>query len=435
MYKSIEQKVDKIKDDIIAYRRDFHKYPETGWTEMRTASLIARILHDLGYEVYVGKDVMKSEDRMGVPDQEILDMNYKRAKEQGADTFYLEKVKDGFTGVIGVLNCGDGPVVGLRFDIDALEVTESEEDIHIPYKEGFKSMNEGIMHSCGHDGHIAMGLGISKIFSEMKDTFNGTIKLIFQPAEEGVRGAKCIANSGILDNVDYIISGHIGMIENGSGKIFCNVGEFMATSKFDAHFEGVSTHAGGTPENGKNSLLAASTAVLNLNSIPRNSKGQTRINVGRLVAGSGRNVIPSNALMMIETRGSTSELNHYMRNHAIRILKSSADMYDVELELKEMGGAESSRSDNLLIDIIKRIGNNIEDINEIVDKSVDFGGSEDFSYMMNKVQNQGGKAMYFIIGSNIKADHHNGKFDFIEEDLVTGVKLYSVLVSELLKKK
>jgi aminobenzoyl-glutamate utilization protein A len=434
MYRLIQQEVDKIKKDIINYRRDFHRYPETGWTEMRTASLIASRLRNLGYEVLVGRDVMKSEDRMGLLDQEVLDKHYRRAKEQGADPLYLEKVKDGFTGVVGVLNCSDGPVVGIRFDIDALEVNESHDADHMPSREGFRSLNEGVMHACGHDGHGAMGLGLADIFMEMKESFNGTIKLIFQPAEEGVRGAKSMANSGILDDIEYILSGHIGMIENGSGKMYCSIGEFMATSKLDAYFLGTATHAGGSPEKGKNALLAATTAVSNLNSIPRHSKGQTRINVGKLIAGSGRNVIPSNAMMMIETRGSTSELNNYMKDHTIRILKNSAEMYDLKLEIMEMGGAQSAQSDGLLIDMIKKIGCNIDNINEVVDKSVDFGGSEDFSYMMNKVQGQGGKAIYFIIGSNIKADHHNDKFDFIEEDLISGVKLYSLLVYELLKK-
>ncbi|WP_066504068.1 amidohydrolase [Abyssisolibacter fermentans] len=434
MHNLIQKKVDKIKEEIIIDRRDFHKYPEIGWTEFRTASLVARRLEELGFQVLVGKEVMNSDKRMGLIDKEILKEHYIRAKKQGADTYYLEKVKYGFTGVVGILKCGDGPVIGLRFDIDALEVLESKDTEHFPKKEGFRSLNEGIMHACAHDGHIAIGIGIAKILSEMKQFFNGTIKLIFQPAEEGVRGAKSMAVSGILDDLDFILSSHIGMVKDGSNKIYSNVQELLATSKFDAHFTGISTHAGASPEKGKNVMLAVATAILNLNSIPRHSKGQTRINVGKLTAGSGRNVIPSDAVMMVETRGSTSELNNYMKEHAIRIIKSSADMYDLKLSIKEMGGAESAVSDEYLINKLKDAVNKINNV-EVDDTNINFGGSEDFTYMMKRVQNNGGKAIYFIIGSDIKADHHNGKFDFIEDDLITAVKVYSMLIAELLHKK
>jgi aminobenzoyl-glutamate utilization protein A len=296
---------DKIENKIIDYRRDFHKYPESGWTEFRTASIIAGKLKKLGYEVKVGKEVMNTDNMMGLPDDEILEENYKRALAQGADSEYVEKLKGGFTAVVGILDNGDGPTIGMRFDMDAVDVDESKLENHFPYKEGFVSVNEDVMHACGHDGHTAIGLGIAEVLMEIKDSIKGKVKLIFQPAEEGVRGAKAIATSGILDDVDYMIGGHLGIKENSSGELYCGLGGFLATSKFDAYFTGVSTHAGGTPEKGKNALLAAATATINLNAIPRHSEGATRINVGKLTAGTGRNVIPARAHMMIEIRGAT----------------------------------------------------------------------------------------------------------------------------------
>ena len=306
MQDEIQVYIDSIENKIIERRRDFHKFAESAWTEFRTASIIARQLKDLGYEVKVGKEVMSEEDRMGLPDEEVLEKHYKRALQQGADKEYIERVKGGFTAVVGILDAGDGPTIALRFDIDAVDVSESNSDDHLPYKEGFNSINENVMHACGHDGHGAIGLGVAQTLMEIKDKIQGKVKLIFQPAEEGVRGAKSITTSGVLDDVDYILAGHIGIKEDSLGELYCGVGGFLATSKFDAYFTGVATHAGGSPEKGRNALLAGSTAALNLHAIPRHSEGATRINVGKFTAGTGRNVIPANASMMIETRGDTS---------------------------------------------------------------------------------------------------------------------------------
>ncbi|MBQ5778080.1 MAG: amidohydrolase, partial [Oscillospiraceae bacterium] len=153
MYQTIIEKAEAATPEMITLRRDFHKYAETGWLEMRTASIIARKLTELGYEVLIGEEVCKREDRMGVPSDEVLKSCYERAIEQGADPEFVKATEGGFTGVIGILRCGEGPTVAMRFDIDALGVNESTDDDHIPAKEGFMSVNAGSMHACGHDGH------------------------------------------------------------------------------------------------------------------------------------------------------------------------------------------------------------------------------------------------------------------------------------------
>ena len=122
VYAKIIQMAENMEDRLVERRRDFHKYAESGWFEMRTSSLIARRLTELGYEVLTGEDVCKKEARMGVPSQEELDASYERAIAQGADPEFVERTKDGMTGVIGILRAGEGPVVAMRFDIDALYV-------------------------------------------------------------------------------------------------------------------------------------------------------------------------------------------------------------------------------------------------------------------------------------------------------------------------
>ncbi|MCY6370721.1 M20/M25/M40 family metallo-hydrolase [Clostridium ganghwense] len=190
MYKRIDELVDNIENKVIKYRRDFHKHPEGGWTEFRTASLIARKLIELGYEIKLGREVIDNDSRMEVPDDRELEKNYIRALEQGADKELIQSLKGGFTGVVGILSNGVGPNIALRFDIDALEIQESEDKEHFPVNKRFSSINKNVMHACGHDGHAAVGLGVAEVLSEIKEQLNGTIKLIFQPAEEGVKGAK-----------------------------------------------------------------------------------------------------------------------------------------------------------------------------------------------------------------------------------------------------
>ena len=213
MYSDVNLKIiaaaEALEEKLVAQRRDFHKYAETGWLEMRTSSIIARKLTEMGYPVLIGKDVCLDEARMGLPEAEVLEENYRRAIAQGADPEFVQQTRGGFTGVIATLDCGEGPTLALRFDIDALGVFESDDADHRPAAGGYRSVNEGMMHACGHDGHATIGLGIAEVLMGIKDKLHGTIKLIFQPAEEGVRGAKSIVAAGHLDDVDYCIGSHI----------------------------------------------------------------------------------------------------------------------------------------------------------------------------------------------------------------------------------
>ena len=191
-------------------RRDFHRYPEMAWYEMRTSAIIAGILTGLGYEVLTGRQVCLEGARVGLPTEEQLREHAQRALEQGAPAEFLtEDMKEGYTGVIGILRCGEGPVVGLRFDIDALGLMEDETLKHRPYAEGFYSRNSGWMHGCGHDGHAAIGLGTAEVLMKIRDELHGTVKLIFQPGEEGAKGARAIVAHGHLDDVDYFVGTHV----------------------------------------------------------------------------------------------------------------------------------------------------------------------------------------------------------------------------------
>ncbi len=366
---------------------------------------------------------------MGVPPPEVLEAAWQRAKAQGGDPAYLDAVRGGFTGVVGVLGAGAGPTVGLRFDIDALDLQESRATDHRPVREGFVSINEGAAHACGHDGHAALGLGVAAVLAGLVDELQGTVKLIFQPAEEGVRGAKAMVAAGVVDDVDVMVGLHL-YTGWATGTVTPGRGGFLATDKFDAILTGESAHAGGSPHRGKNALLAAAAAALNLHAIPRHRDGLTRINVGRLVAGEGRNVIPPTAQMAIETRGGTLELAAYMRDSARRVLESAAAMYDCSLEIVAMGSAGTVESDPLLAARVAAVVDGFPELR--IRPEEPSGGSEDFTYMMRRVQQRGGLATSLGFGADDGGSGaHTPAFDFDEQALPLAVKLLTAIALDV----
>ena len=336
IYEQITKMADEIAPELVAQRRDFHKFAEKGWFEMRTSSIIARKLTEMGYEVLVGDQVCKKDARMGVPSDEELEEQYERAVAQGADPEFVKYTKGGMTGVIGILRCGEGPTVAMRFDIDALGVFEEKDKSHRPACEGFGSVNEGFMHACGHDGHATIGLGVAKVLMSIKDSLHGTMKLIFQPAEEGVRGAQSITESGILDDVDWFLSGHLGMGWK-TGELLALTNGFLSTTKIDAVITGLSSHAGASPQDGHNAILAACSATLAMHTACQDSRGAARLNVGTISGGTGRNVVADRAVLQLETRGETTEIERTVFGRAMSSLKGAAEMFGCTVDTKDHG--------------------------------------------------------------------------------------------------
>ena len=432
LFEKIIQMADGLLPEMVAVRRDLHKHAESGWFEMRTSSIIARKLTNLGYRVLLGEDVCDRESRMGVADEDILQAQYERAVAQGADPEFVPYTKGGMTGVIGILECGEGPTVAMRFDIDALGVFEASDNDHRPYREGFSSINHGFMHACGHDGHTAIGLGVAEILIEIKDSLRGTVKLIFQPSEEGVRGARSIVEKGHLDGVDYVIGNHISnrSTQAGDADIIPGIYSSLATTKLDVIYKGKASHAGAAPHLGNNALLAAASAVMNLNAIPRHGEGASRINVGTLHAGSGRNVIADEAKMELEIRGATTEINEFMTRYATNILENCAEMYGCSCAIKLMGAAEAMCSDKALADRVAAVARQVS----LMPVEVTIGGgSEDFSYMMNRVQQQGGQAVFFRSLTRISGTSHGRYYDFDESVMPTAVKIFCATAADLMK--
>lgn len=425
--KTISELVKSRVPQMQAWRRDLHHYAESGWLEFRTATRVAEALHRLGYQLQLGREVIAAEARMGLPSAEVLAQQEARAREQGALPQWLPYFSGGFCGVVATLETGrPGPVMGFRVDMDALDQHESQDADHLPAREGFASCNPGMMHACGHDGHTTIGLALADVLMAMKAQLSGTIKLIFQPAEEGVRGARAMVAAGVLDDVDLFTAIHLGT-GVPAGEIVCGSDSFLATTKLDVTFTGTGAHAGGNPEAGRNALLAAAQATLGLHSLPQHSGGVARVNVGVLQAGTGRNVVPDCALMKVETRGVSNRVNDDIYQQALRVIEGAAAMYGVTHAVQLMGGARSCTPSPAWVAFIHQQADALGLFQSVVDTRRQAAGSEDATYMMERVQQRGGQASYVIFGCDLAAGHHNAKFDFDEAIMATAVQTLATL--------
>ncbi|MCD8221335.1 MAG: amidohydrolase [Clostridiales bacterium] len=435
IYQKIDQLAKSIHDETVALRQDFHTYPEIGWFEMRTSAIIARHLTELGYEVLTGRRVCQADCRMGTPDPDALSAHYERICHQNTPMeFVSEDIRKGFTGVIGILRCGEGPVVALRFDIDALPMTENPGCDHRPTREGFASRNPGWMHACGHDSHIAMGLGTAWVLMQIRGELHGTIKLIFQPAEEGARGAKSIAAAGHLDDVDYFAATHIAPDNSiDDGDITPGTYGSLATTKLDVEFQGLAAHAGGYPEKGLDALQAAAHAAVALAGIPRNSGGMSRINVGTLHAGSGRNVVPDHAVMELEVRGETTEINTFMAKRAGEICESAARMTGCTCGIRVVGEAPSQVSDLAFVERIRdMILRHFPQYKVSTVYNSKNWGSEDIGFLMERVQAHGGQAVYMRTMTAMPSAQHTTAFDLDEKALDKGISVFAGIVYDVM---
>lgn len=414
---------------LVALRRELHRYPEPSWCEFYTTCRLVEEIESIGVdELHVGPDALAGEYRQAVPDDEVLDEWYRRARDAGADEAVLERLEGGYTGAVAVLERGDGPTIALRVDIDALPQPESESPEHAPTAEGFRSENEGTMHACGHDAHMTYGIGVLETIAE-SETFSGTLKVLFQPAEEVVGGGKPMAESGHLDDVDYLLSVHVGL-DHPTGEIVAGIDGFLAVEHVEAEFHGEPAHAGARPENGRNANQALATAVSNLYAIPRHSDGATYVNAGRIEGGSASNVIAEHAELVGEVRGETTELKDYMAERAGQVLETAAAMHGCEVDVELGPEAPSAESDREVAAIVGAVAGETTGVERVLDRD-DLGASEDATFLMQRVQSQGGLAAFVGVGTDHPGGHHTATFDVDEASLPMGVAILSESVERL----
>ena len=405
--KLIDQQVERMDAAVIAWRRDIHANPELGNREFRTGKLVADHLRAIGID---------------------------EIHEQVA-----------YTGVVGVLKGGKpGPCVALRADMDALPVIEETD---VPFKSVVRSEWNGVpcgaMHACGHDTHVAILMGVAEILAGMRDQIAGTVKFIFQPAEEmppiGEKGgAKLMIEEGCLENptVDAIFGLHITS-KMHAGEIGYRPGPFMASAdQFRIFIRGNQTH-GAQPWSGVDPIVVGSQVVLGLQTIVARRMNLTQepsvVTVGSFQAGNRSNIIPDEAKM----EGTVRAFNESHRDDIHAFIEKITTM------IAESGGAKAhvhiergypvTINDEALtawaVPVMKRV---IGDAH--VNLTVKTCGAEDFSFFQQKVP-----GLFFNIGctpSNqdckYAPSNHSPRFYVDESGLKVGVKALTTLALDWL---
>ena len=417
---------------LVDIRRQLHQHAESGLSEFWTTSFLAQKLAEIGCDVHVGDEVMDRSAMIGAPSPDVQEKRLKAALAQGADPEWIKKM-NGLTGLMVDIRPDLPMHTVLRFDIDCVDVYESQEADHKPATEGFASINPNECHACAHDGHATIGLGVAMELMHRRDSLKHNVRIIFEPAEEGSRGAYPMVSAGLVKGAKYFLAAHIGVNACQDHALVCGTQGFLATTKFDVELFGLASHSGSDPHKGHNSLLAAANILLNLHAIPRHGEGASRITVGMLSGGTGRNVIPDYAKLVCETRGATTEINQYMFDKAKLIITHGAAMYEQDVKITIMGMAGNAVSDQKMIDVVHQAAQDIPYFHKDLIKEMGNGfGTDDACTFINAMHEQGGYGTYCQIGSALPVGHHNPKFDFNEDLLQPSVELFcrSVLIMD-----
>jgi len=239
-----------------------------------------------------------------------------------------------------------------------------------------------------------------------------------------------MVEAGVVDDVDFFFAGHLGC-KLPTGRLAPLATGFLYSRKIDVTFRGRAAHAAMAPQEGRNALLAAATAALGLHAIARHSDEVTHVNVGGLVAGTGRNIIADVAEMRIEVRGESEASLAYMAERATRVLEGAALAQGVEVETRLMGETVGAVGSPAAASLVAAAGGTVEGIETIV-PGWPIGGGDDATFMLRRVQERGGIGAYFILGCDIAAGHHAIDFDIDERALDIGVRLFERIAERVL---
>lgn len=423
-------------NEIIKYRREFHQFPEPGWKEIRTSARVASILSSIGVDVIIMGEKVVNLSTLRPPvdiSRQARKANMERAIAEGADPDIVKKT-GGIPGVIGYIDTGKpGPTWAFRFDMDCLPYSEFSGNGYRPFEEGYISQNEGCVHACGHDGHTAIGLGLAGELVKNRGRYKGKIKLIFQPAEETLLGAESIVDKGHLDDVDRFIAVHLALsAENTplpSHTLGCGCKDFLSNRQIDATFHGRAAHPCGAAQEGRNALLAACSAALNLHAIAPHEKGLCRVNVGMIRGGDCTNTITPECTLGFEYRGRYREICDYLEKRVFEVLDGSAKAYGLDYTYVDYGETPAAQSDDEMMKLVQKAAGQVPWFKKVYYEA-NLGGSDDAAAMINRVQEHGGIGAYVGIGTDTTQPLHNPEFDFDEECLEAAVELLAAVLRE-----
>lgn len=400
----LDQQAKEIEPKLIEWRRYFHANPELSNRETKTGARIAEQLRAMGMEV-----------------------QYPVAR----------------TGVVGILKGGKpGPVVGLRADIDALPVTERNS---LPFaskvKDTFNGMETGVMHACGHDGHMSILLGVAEILSKNRNELKGTVKFIFQPAEEGAPpgeegGAYLMVKEGVLENpkVDVMFGLHIQSLVPLETLAYKPEGLMAAVDNVNITVKGRGAH-GATPWDSIDPIVIGSQIVLGLQTIVSRQTELTKaaavVTIGSMHAGIRRNIIPETATLEGTIRTFDADMqqkvHEKIRTTAINIAQSSGATAEVEITKLYPVTYNDPSLTNKMAPTLERV---VGKANAKVVAPVTM--AEDFSFFQQKVP-----GLFFFVGAYpadmklaAQPTHHTADFMIDERCLVIGVKSLLALTTD-----
>jgi amidohydrolase len=373
-----QQEAESHFAEMVHRRRDFHRHPELGFQETRTAGIVADNLNQLGLAVQTGV---------------------------------------GQTGVVGVLTgAQDGPTVLMRFDMDALPITEANDADYI-------SQNPGVMHACGHDGHTAMGLTLAKIMSRYQKQMAGRLKFVFQPAEEGLGGAFAMIADGVLEGPapDVALAMHLWN-SIPVGKVRVSAGPCMAASSiFTLTVHGRGGH-GAAPHEAIDPILAAAHIIAALQSIvSRNIDPQDSVvvTVGQVLAGTTHNAIPDHAILKGTVRSYDDELHRMIYRRILEMAQYMATAFGCTARMETIAIVPAVVNAESVAGAVQQAAGRLIGLENVINGR-DMA-SEDMGYILEEVP-----GCYFFVGSRNEAKgfyfpHHHPRFDFDERAMITGV--------------
>ena len=380
-----------LEEQMTEWRRDFHMHPELAYQEVRTSGKVAELLESWGIEVTTGL---------------------------------------GKTGVVGVIKgSGDGPSIGLRADMDALPIDEMNDT-------PWKSQNAGVMHACGHDGHTTMLLGAAKYLAETRN-FNGTVNVIFQPAEEGYAGAKAMMDDGLFEKFPCDqVYGLNNWPQMPAGSIAAVPGPIMAAAdKFDITVRGKGAH-GAMPQNGVDPIVIGSQIVTALQSLVSRSKDPIEtavISITMFHAGAAFNVIPEEAVLSGTVRTFNPEVQDLIEAGMKRIAEGIASGMGGSAEVDFRRGYPATVNHEAQTQLAADVAGGIvgpENVRNDVDPTM---GGEDFAFMLNE---KPGCYLWLGQGGGASSENvHHPQYDFNDSVLPIGASVLARLVEELQPKR
>ncbi|MDR9404401.1 MAG: M20 family metallopeptidase [Halothece sp. Uz-M2-17] len=389
-FEQIRPEIQTLQTDLVQWRRGFHQHPELAFTEKLTSEFVIKKLQE-----------------WGIPHQTGI------AK----------------TGVVAVIEGGQsGKVLAIRADMDALPVQEENE---VPYR----SQYDGIMHACGHDGHSAIALGTAYYLWQHRQDITGTVKIIFQPAEEGPGGAKPMIEEGVLKNpdVEAIIGLHLWN-NLPLGTIGVKDGALMAAVElFKCHIQGKGGH-GAMPHQTIDAVVVSAQIVNALQTIVARNIDPTEsavVTVGELKAGSAMNVIADSAYLSGTVRYFNTDLENYIGQRVEEIIAGICHSHGASYDLNYWRMYPPVINDARVTDLVRSVAETVVETPTGVVPECQTMGSEDMSFFLEQVP-----GCYFFLGSanpelRLNYPHHHPRFDFDETALGMGVEMFVRCVEKL----